>query len=366
MIPAFNARDALELCLLSLGHCARPPGCTLEVVVVDDGSTDGTGELVTGRAGAYPHELQYVFLPRTPASGRASARNAGIAAARGELIVMIDADQLVPPRLLAEHVRFHRLRADLVVLGPRLELGDGPIDPAALATGFDQAALPLVVARDSREVLREEFSANFNNLATCWHYLYTCNVSVRREHLLAVGGLDASFVGWGLEDSELGFRLRRRGLAFAYNPEAGLYHRCRQEVTARMYGEWRRNLRRFVGKHPGAAEVSLQAVVGDRDITWPEAARRFEYAARALHGRLPRPPGFALVEVDDAGADAAIAALPGLAAGADVLVLDHTAGARLSGVVQCTDTARELHYFHRPPDADRARILARHGVRRAG
>jgi glycosyltransferase involved in cell wall biosynthesis len=346
VIPAYNARPALERCLRTLGRTRHQPGLSYEVIVVDDGSDDGTAELLAGFCA--PFELHSVFLPRTPASGRGAARNAGIHRASGDLIVMIDADQLVTPDLLAEHVRFHRFRPDLVVIGRRDELAPGPVEDP-----------PEVVAVDSREALYAEFSANLNNLTTCWHHLYSCNASVRREHLLAVGGFDETFRGWGLEDTELGFRLRQRGLAFAYHPGAVVYHQRPQRITARMYAEWRRNLRRFADKHRNAPEVALQSVVGRPDISWEEAMHRFEHAARALAGRLPRQVTCQVLTADDTNVDAILPRLAALAGTTDLLVIDDTTGAELSGPVQCLDTPHELLYFRRPTAAQRATILAR-------
>lgn len=363
VIPSYNAGPQLRRLLTSLAHCGLDAGDSLEAVVVDDGSTDGTEDLLDGLAARF--ELTYLFLPRTTASGRAAARNAGIEKASGEVLVMVDADQIVEPDFIAAHTRYHRLRTDLVVVGPRRDLGDGAYDDERLAREFSTAAMPAVVGRDDREQIIAEFSENFNNLATCWHLMFSCNSSVRREHLLAVGGFDEAFLGWGLEDSELGYRLRRRGLTFAYNPAAVVYQRGRQ-VTPEMFQEWRRNLTYFMDKHAGAAEVAVQSVIcrvfdpADRSIGWLEAMRRFEFAARALAGRMPEPVAYELVEVDDGNVVATLDRLPSLAAASDLLIIDDTEGAKLAGPVQCTTTGRELVYFHSPSVADRERILARY------
>lgn len=348
VIPAYNSRTGLDLLLLTLGHNRLGPEHSVEVVVVDDGSTDGTSDLLDG----HPSRLdpRHLYLPRTATSSRAAARNAGIAAATGDLVIFLDADQIVGPNLLAEHVRFHQLRRDLVVVGPRDELSPGVPDRAALARGFTTSALPPVESADPRTGLLAEFSGNLNNLATCWTYLYTCNASVRRDHLLAIGGFDESFVGWGLEDTDLGFRLRQRGLAFAVNPAAVQYHH-RTEVTARRYAEWRRNLDRMIRKYRRTPEVVLQSLVGRPDLAWDEGMRRFEYAVRALHGRLPGGGEAEVVEAGEAEAGGLIAALPELAAGRDLVVIDRTVDARLAGPVQCVDTVHELRYFHRPTGA---------------
>ncbi|MFJ6200067.1 glycosyltransferase [Micromonospora sp. NPDC092111] len=363
VVPSYDSGPQVRRLLRCLALCELDAGDSLEVVVVDDGSTDDTGDLLAGLDLPYP--LAYLFLPRTSASGRAAARNAGVGKASGDVVVLVDADQIVAPGFVAAHARYHRLRTDLVVAGPRGDLAPGAIDDERLAREFSLDAMPEVVGWDGRDRVMGVFSENFNNLATCWHYAFSCNLSVRREHLLAVGGFDERFLGWGLEDSELGYRLRRRGLAFAFQREALAYQSGR-EVTPEMFVQWRANLRHFVDRHDGVAEVAVQQVIcrafdpADRSLDWLDCMTRMEFAARALAGRLPEPTGYELVEVDEATAAATLDRLPALAAERDLLVLDGTEGALLAGPVQCTTTPRELLYFHRPSSAARQQILNRY------
>ncbi|MFE7121772.1 glycosyltransferase family 2 protein [Streptomyces sp. NPDC057654] len=305
VIPAYNARDSLELCLLSLAHQeGRGTAYTAEVIVVDDGSTDGTGTMVAefggvpGRGPGGDIVIRYVHEPRTPASGRARARNIGLRHATGDLVVLLDADQMVGSAFLAEHVASHTGQDDaLVVLGPRFQLGEGTADRERLRGGFSLEALPPVVRGDEREPVFAALDCGPEGLETAWHYMWTCNVSVRRSHLTALGGFDEAFVGWGLEDSELGYRLKRAGARFARNPSAVVYHEHRNGVTARMHREWRRNLARFERKHDDPV-VLLQRVFdpvidpsAELELTWIESAVRFELAARALRGRGRTPLG---------------------------------------------------------------------------
>lgn len=199
VVPAYNAAAGLRGLLLSLTRSQLDLGDSLEVVVADDGSTDDTADVIATFAAGHDLELVHVFLPRTGTSGRAAARNAGIAKSTGELVLLVDADQVCAPGLAGEHVRYHRLRDDLVVAGPRHDLASGALD------GYgDPSWRPEVSGVDGRAAVLAEFSENFNDLETCWHHMFSCNVSVRREHLVTAGGFDEGFTGWGLEDSELG------------------------------------------------------------------------------------------------------------------------------------------------------------------
>ncbi|MEV4315587.1 glycosyltransferase [Actinocrispum sp. NPDC049592] len=286
VIPAWNERNRLRRLLTTLAHTVVDPADRMDVVVVDDGSTDGTGDTIAAPA-------KCVRLTR---SGRAAARNAGIAEATGELIVLLDADQLVGPAFIAAHIHAHRQRDDLVVIGPRHELADGPIDEDRLARGFTLDAVPPVARGDDRELLLAELSADLNELAIRWHLMFSCNVSVRTEHLRAVGGFDEAFTGWGLEDCELGYRMHQRGMTFAWNPAATTYHQQAQHIDADKYAQFTRNLTYMIGKHR-TPEVALQELIGraldpaGHATSWLEAARRFEIEARALRRLSPPTTG---------------------------------------------------------------------------
>jgi glycosyltransferase involved in cell wall biosynthesis len=94
LIPAYNAEKVLGECLESLTRQTLPPE---EILVIDNNSGDGTKDLIVQFQKKLP-TLRYVFEPRR---GRANARNAGIAAATGEIIAMTDADCVLPPTWLA-------------------------------------------------------------------------------------------------------------------------------------------------------------------------------------------------------------------------------------------------------------------------
>ncbi|MEV4517744.1 glycosyltransferase family 2 protein [Dactylosporangium sp. NPDC049525] len=285
ILPCYNAGPALGRCLAALRRQELGGGHALEVIVVDDGSTDGTAALVDGLEPGL--DLRYVHQPRTAASGRSAARNIGIGHATGDLVVMLDPDHVFPPDFVARHAGHHERRPDLVVLGPRHRLGDADTGPEAFLRDWSFASLP--PPRDVRLMVLARLGADLDDLATCWHYAFSCNLSVRREHLLAVGGFDVGFAGWGLEDSELGYRLRRHGLAFVFEPQAVLYTWERGGMTARRYADWRRNLVHFTATHPGAdvAQLWLLDDTFNPDVTVEDGIGRyvaFEHAVRALRG----------------------------------------------------------------------------------
>ncbi|MGH2399680.1 MAG: glycosyltransferase family 2 protein, partial [bacterium] len=190
VIPTYNQSALLGECLRSLA------GQTLardryEVLVVDDGSTDATPEVIR-RAGAHARGM------RLPANrGRSAARNAGVDQARAELIVFIDSDIIVRPDFLSRHVETHER------YGPGI-LSRGPV-----------IQIPDVGAASRTRVPR---------LAASPAYLDTANAGVRRATMRQVGMFDEKFPGYGWEDFELGMRLRRLGVRRVFAPEAVAFH----------------------------------------------------------------------------------------------------------------------------------------------
>ncbi len=85
VVPAFNEKECIAATVRSLVASTQP----VEIIVVDDGSTDGTAELVEGLG------LSGVRLLRQPNSGKPAALNTGIAAASHDIVVLIDGDTIV-------------------------------------------------------------------------------------------------------------------------------------------------------------------------------------------------------------------------------------------------------------------------------
>jgi glycosyltransferase involved in cell wall biosynthesis/peptidoglycan/xylan/chitin deacetylase (PgdA/CDA1 family) len=120
VITTFNRRSSLERCLKSLAEQTFPPG-EFEVVVVSDGCTDGTDEFL--RTYEASHGFRWLTQKNT---GQPAAQNAGIAAASGEIVIMMDDDCICDPGLVAAHDEAHRDAGYVVVIGPLLLHPDTP------------------------------------------------------------------------------------------------------------------------------------------------------------------------------------------------------------------------------------------------
>ena len=182
---AFLAR-ALDSLALQRGAPA------FEVVVVDNGSSDGTAAMVRARAELVPFALRTLSVAEP---NRAAARNAGIAATHAEIVAFVDDDVSLPPGFLAAHAFAHaKAGSSLAISGPILNVPD-----------YDAHPEPTVL--------------NYSGAYCC-----TCNVSIRRADLETLGGFDAGFDLYGWEDTDLGVRLRRHGVGRGFAWDAYLWH----------------------------------------------------------------------------------------------------------------------------------------------
>ena len=281
VIPTYNKKEFLELTLTSLINQTYPTD-KFEVIVIDDGSSDSTPELFSGTLTHFPFQLEYV---KQENKGRAAARNAGIVKARGETIVFIDDDQIVPSHFLESHLRLHQQHQDLVIGGYRSQVFS--FAPAALAhqailcylrslfqnteKPFDiKTGCPLLTAEDIRSNFQRVtrfvygMDTNFERISRIygealkgffipWIFFVTSNVSVSKRHLVEVGLFDENFTGWGCEDYELGYRLYRHGLKYRLCREAISYHQLHPRDVVRLRESELRNYRYFCEKHPDVA-----------------------------------------------------------------------------------------------------------------
>jgi glycosyltransferase involved in cell wall biosynthesis len=209
VIPTFNRKDSLQKTLDGLARQALPAD-QYEVVVVSDGSTDGTDALLRQYAEAAPYVLRSIAQPN---GGPARARNNGIETARGEVVVFLDDDVEPAPEFLAVHAARHANQNDTVVIGPMLP------DPAL------RWQEPAWIAWEHAMLEKQYTAWRTGEWDGCGpHHFYSGNASVRREHLVAVGGFDEQFPRQ--EDVELAVRLQKqRGVQFVYAPEARGTHR---------------------------------------------------------------------------------------------------------------------------------------------
>lgn len=190
IMPTYNRGDCIEASLRAYMNQTVPKD-NFEIIVIDDGSTDGTRDLLE----RLKKELNYsLSIYRQNNRGSGAARNTGVRHAKGEIILNVDDDALPVPNFVEEHLKIHDMDPNLIVRGPIINVDKPEI-------------------RDSEPFLWRHFSMN---------YFCTANVSTRKEHIFKAGFFDERF--HRRQDAELGLRLRKLGLKRKFSVKAIVYH----------------------------------------------------------------------------------------------------------------------------------------------
>ena len=187
VIPAFNAASTIHECLHAIGQSE----CSdYEVVVVDDGSTDGSGDIAMGL------DCRLVALEHN--AGAAAAKNAGARAARGDILLFTDADVLLRPgtlQLAAEVLNDQSITAVVGLLGQELRYNDFPSQFKNLWMHYTYSRL-----------------ADSGGAERSVGVFYTSIAAIRRDVFLSMGGFDSNYRGASVtEDIEFGQRLLTAG-----------------------------------------------------------------------------------------------------------------------------------------------------------
>jgi N-acetylglucosaminyl-diphospho-decaprenol L-rhamnosyltransferase len=243
IVVNWNTRDLLLNCLASIetnaGQC--------EVVVVDNGSTDGSSSAIKD---IYPH-ARVVLLPEN--RGYARANMLGIRESSGQYVLFLNSDTVIPPGTLPCLVDFLEKESPIAACGPKLLRPDGSTQPYAF--GKDPR-LPYLIARafvrlGFRQPLHDWETVKIQQ--TDW--ISGASMLVRRSAFEQVGGFDERFFMY-FEDNDLCLRLRRAGWRVVYNPLVTITHlgSASPADKAHRRQHYYRSLRYFYSKHYSSLE----------------------------------------------------------------------------------------------------------------
>lgn len=211
VVCAYDAADTIAECLEALAVLRYPD---TQIIVVDDGSTDGTGVI----AARYPH----VRVIETANSGLAAARNVGLEHATGDIVAYTDADVRVDPDWLTYLVQPFMTSGVMAAGGPNVV----PPDDSWFAQAVARAP-----GSPTHVLLNDRLA----------EHVPGCNCAFRREALVALGGFNPVFLRAG-DDVDLCWRLQALGWTIGFAPAALVWHRHRRSVRAYLrqqsgYGE---------------------------------------------------------------------------------------------------------------------------------
>jgi glycosyltransferase involved in cell wall biosynthesis len=226
IIPTHNRKDVLLETLQALDGQTLATS-QFEVVIADDGSTDGTLETISRRMFSYS-----IYIYRQESRGAAAARNLGVRNARGEILFFLDADMIPDPELLAQHLQSHQEGEKIIVVGRREENVDEEyVSPGFVTTSCDQ---------------------RFAGGSFTYQEAFTCNFSICSDQYRLLKGFDEQFPASGYEDVEFAYRAVLAGFRIVPNYDAVAYHHHPMTLDQRFRQarSYQRSAALLFKKHP--------------------------------------------------------------------------------------------------------------------
>ncbi len=294
VIPCFNRKELLAFGLESLKTQTTQD---FEVVLVDDASTDGLGSMV--KSNCYPFNCR--LIQHSKNKGRSAARNTGITEAKGEIIVLADADSLFPKNYIANHLKQHN-REKLVVSGAadfypiytyyfselnsyhknnilKIIKNNTDVRSSAMQYNKKNNDYPVALLQDIKEGqldkycirywkglfpdIRKEYGEYLKKFNPKWLAFIGSNVSVKREDLISIGLFDERFREYGLEDWELGYRFYKEGYDFIVPADVYNYHQEHPRNYKKVHQGNVINYKLFLEKHPDLEIYLLSFLLTD-------------------------------------------------------------------------------------------------------
>ncbi|WP_255219770.1 glycosyltransferase family 2 protein [Priestia aryabhattai] len=286
VMPTYNKYHQTSLSLYGLSKQTFSHA-EYEVILVDDASSDNTSDIL--KEVDVPFKFKYIQMKQN--KGRSSVRNIGINHAEGDLLIFLDGEMLAPAAFIENHYKHHVHESNLVVTGAMhyegvytfimpdynedqvahlKQLVNNDAEYRRLYENYEQTQqhlnvpCPLITKEDidtnrfqrlsfpNRYFLNsglKHFGERLEGFTLPYIAFLSGNVSVRKANLKKSGLFDETFVGYGAEDWELGYRLYKNGVQFVLDPSTVAYHQ-EHGISKRKVKEQWGNHYRFVKKHP--------------------------------------------------------------------------------------------------------------------
>ncbi len=234
IVPVFNGGNTFHNCVSSLLKIDFPYN-KLQVILIDDGSTDNTAQWL------YTQKLpsNFKIITHDQNKGRATARNSGLKNARGDIIIFLDADMIVRPDFVEQHV-VAISKSEVVAVSGLLTS-----EPGQPKTSLQNYIF------EYRKRGAKQFGEN-NPIP--FNYLITGNMSVKCKAVNECGLFDEKYIGYGGEDTDYAIRLWElypNGLRYSSKATSIHYHDETMDdllIKMRKYGST--NYLRLLKRHP--------------------------------------------------------------------------------------------------------------------
>lgn len=233
VIPVYNRIEKLGKTIAALTHSTYPLNL-MEIIIADDGSSDNPEQLVDQFQTFFP--IKYV--QQSDKGFRAARiRNKGVALASHEDLIFLDCDMLPEPTLVEGFMKYLHVSNKIVLLGGRRYVNTDAYSIQDVINDIEPILdLPSQCADTGRGPEKDEpptedwryaiyrSSDHLKNTKYPFNTYCAGNIGISKQLFLDVGGFDESFVHWGMEDTEIGYRLYRKGAWFIPVEDAKALH----------------------------------------------------------------------------------------------------------------------------------------------
>ncbi|MFN2240823.1 MAG: glycosyltransferase family 2 protein [Anaerolineae bacterium] len=315
VIVSWNVRDLLRSCLQSIlteahsgpeGEALRIEDWTVEILVVDNASTDGSAEIVRQQ---FP---QVHLIANKENRGFTAANNQGLARSQGRYLLLLNPDTETVGDALVTMLRYVEANAEVGALGPKLVNPDGSIQSSRRRfPTFATALVESTVVQEwwqNNRVLRRYYMADTPDdaIQTVDWVVGAC-LLVRRQAYEQVGGLDEGYFMYS-EELDWCRRIKAAGWEIAYLPTAAVIHhegKSSEQVVPARHIYFQSSKVRYFRKHHGAfqaetlrsfllityayqmAREALKWLVGHKRAMRAERVRAYRQVLRSgLRGKL--------------------------------------------------------------------------------
>ena len=229
IISTYNWPQALELCLMSVLNQTHLPN---EIIISDDGSTKETKNLIDSFRSKTKIPIQHIWHEDNGFQ-LAKIRNKSIAASMYDYIIQIDADIILHPCFIEDHLVI--TAEGFFITGSRTLLSQ-ELSKVVLSNKIVKFGSYIKGSKNflnglRNATLRNYFSTRYKISGKNKFDVKGCNMSFWKNDLIAVNGYDEQYSGWGREDSDLAIRLINMGVKKKYLKMGGIeYHIYHREV----------------------------------------------------------------------------------------------------------------------------------------
>jgi glycosyltransferase involved in cell wall biosynthesis len=260
IVTTYNWKEALKLSLLSIYNQTVMP---IEIIVADDGSSDGTKEMIEEMA-IYSN-IPLIHSWQEDSGFRASmSRNRAIAKASGEYIIVIDGDMILHKEFVNDHIK--NAKKGYFIQGGRVLIDEKKskeiLSSEQLEFGFFDSGI-----KNRKNTIHSNFlSSKFSKKQNSHRGIRTCNMSFYKSDCIKVNGFNEDFVGWGREDSEFVQRLYNSGInrqTIKFNCLA--YHIYHNENSKKMLEKNDEILKNTIDNKLSRCENGIDKYLKDKD-----------------------------------------------------------------------------------------------------